>query len=79
MFDNKCTPPSEQAAANILSQLSSLSGPQRAATKLIAVAPGMPALPKKLVDQIKLGITLILVSCLQPKDALAPCPTKRVM
>lgn len=58
IFSSKSTTSAEGIAASILSQLGSVSGsvgPQRAATKLITVAAGLPALQRKLVEQIQAG------------------------
>ena len=57
-FGSRSTPPYEQATASILSQLGNIStsaGPHKAAVKMVTVAAGLPALPRKLVEQIQAG------------------------
>lgn len=79
IFSTKSTPPVEGAAANILSQLSNLpgaTGQQRATPKLISVAAGLPALPKKLVEQIQGGQYIDFCELPPAKGRTRPLPSQ---
>ena len=78
-FNKKGTPPTEQDAATILSQLGNLAapvGPQKTAVKLITVAAGLPALPKKVVDQIQTGQYIDFSKLPPAKGRTRPLPSQ---
>ena len=78
-FNKKGTPPTEQDAASILSQLGNLAapvGPQKTAVKLITVAAGLPALPKKVVDQIQTGQYIDFSELPPAKGRTRPLPSQ---
>ena len=78
-FNKKGTPPTEQDAATILRQLGNLAAPvcpQKTAAKLITVAAGLLALPKKVVDQIQTGQYIDFSELPPAKGRTRPLPSQ---
>ena len=75
-FNNKGITPCEQTAASILGSLPGPAGPQRATAKLITVAAGLPALPKKLVEQIQAGQYVNFCELPPAKGRTRPLPSQ---
>ena len=78
VFD-KSSAPEDGGSADILSQLinpSSSATPQRVSSKLVMVGAGLPALPKKLVDQVQAGQYIDFSELPPAKGRTRPLPNQ---